>query len=64
MDEKEKDKADIDDFIDVQLDYLWVAFIVRDTSLIILLTVKVFLFGFEDVDRRDIVIEEDKVKEE
>ena len=63
MNEKEKDKADIDDFIDVQLNYLWVALIVRDTSLIISLTVKVFPFDFKNAGRRDIVTEKDKVTE-
>ena len=64
MNEKEKDKADINDFIDVQLNYLWVALIVRDTSLITSLTVKVFFFDFEDAGRRDIVTEKDEVTEE
>ena len=30
----------------------------------IFLIIKVFLFGFKDADRRDIVTEEDKVTEE
>ena len=64
MNEKEKDKVDINDFIDVQLNYLQIAFIVRNTSLMIFLTIKVFLFGFKDADRKDIVTEEDKVTEE
>ena len=61
MNEKKKDKTDIDNFIDVQLNYFWVAFIIRDTSLLILLTVKVFFFDFKNADRRDIVTEKDKV---
>ena len=64
IDEKEKDKTDINDFINAQLDYLQIASIVRDTSLMILLTVKIFLFDFKNADRRDIVTEKDKVIEE
>ena len=64
MNEKEEDKTDINNFINAQLNYLQIVFIVRDTSLIILLTVKVFFFGFKNAGRRDIVTEEDKVTEE
>ena len=64
MKEKEKDKTDINNFIDVQLNYLQIALIVRDTSLMILLTIKIFPFGFKNADRRDIVTEKDKVIEE
>ena len=63
MNEKEKDKADINDFINAQLNYLWIALIVRDTSLTTLLTIKIFPFGFENAGRRDIVTEKDKVIE-
>ena len=63
MNEKEKDKTDVNDFIDTQLNYLQIALIVRDTSLMILLIIKVFPFGFEDAGRRDIVTEKDKVIE-
>ena len=63
MDEKEKDKVNIDDFINAQLDYLWVAFIVKDTPLMIFLTIKVFSFDFENAGRRNIVTEKDKVIE-
>ena len=63
MDEKEKDKTDINDFINVQLNYLWIASIVRNTSLMILLIIKVFPFDFEDAGRMNIVTEEDEVTE-
>ena len=64
MNKEEKDKIDINDFINAQLNYLWVALIVRDTSLMTFLTVKVFSFDFEDAGRRDIVTEKDKVIKE
>jgi hypothetical protein len=52
MDEKEverEEEDDIDDFIDAELDFLCVALLVRETRLIVvLLTVKVFPFGFEE----------------
>ena len=64
MNKKEEDKADIDDFIDVQLNYLQIALIVRNTSLMTFLTVKIFLFNFKNAGRRDIVTEKDKVTEE
>ena len=64
MNEKEKDEINVDNFINVQLNYLWVAFIVRDTSLIIFLIIKVFPFDFKDTDRRNIIIEKDKITEE
>ena len=64
MNEKEEDKTDIDNFINAQLNYLQIALIVRNTSLMTLLTVKIFFFGFKDAGRRDIVIEKDKVTEE
>ena len=64
MNKKEEDKINIDDFIDAQLNYLWIAFIVRDTSLMTLLIIKVFSFGFKDAGRRNIVTEKDKVTEE
>ena len=64
MNEKKKDKADVNNFIDAQLNYFQIAFIVRDTSLIILLTVKIFPFDFENAGRRNIVTEKNKVIEE
>ena len=64
MNEEEKDKVDVNDFIDVQLNYFQVAFIVRDTSLMTFLIIKVFFFDFENAGRRDIVTEKDKVTEE
>ena len=64
MNEEEKDKINVDNFIDAQLNYLQIALIVRDTSLMTLLTVKIFFFGFKNADRRDIVTEKDEVIEE
>ena len=64
MNEKKKDKTDINDFINVQLNYLQIALIVRNTSLMISLTIKVFFFDFKNAGRRDIVTEKDKVTEE
>ena len=64
MNEKEKDEINVNDFIDVQLNYLQIAFIVRNTSLMIFLIIKVFFFGFKDADRRNIVTEKDEVTEE
>ena len=64
MNEKEENKTDINDFIDTQLNYLQIAFIVRDTSLMIFLIIKIFFFDFKDAGRRDIVTEKDKVTEE
>ena len=64
MNEKEKDKADINDFIDVQLNYLQIAFIVRNTSLMTFLIIKIFSFNFKNAGRKDIVTEKDKVIEE
>ena len=63
MNEKEKDETDINDFIDVQLNYLRIAFIVRNTSLMTLFIIKVFPFDFKNADRMNIVTEEDKVIE-
>ena len=64
MNKKEEDKINMNDFIDVQLNYLRVALIVRDTSLMIFLIVKVFLFDFEDAGRMNIMTEKDEVTEE
>ena len=64
MNKKEKDEADINDFINAQLNYLRVAFIVKNTSLMTLLIIKVFLFDFKNAGRMNIVTEEDKVTEE
>ena len=64
MNEKEKDKINVNNFIDVQLNYLRIAFIVRNTSLMTFLTVKIFFFGFKNAGRMNIVIEKDKVTEE
>ena len=63
INEKEKYKKDIDDFINVQLNYLWIASIVKNTSLMILLIIKVFLFDFKNADRENMMIEEDKITE-
>ena len=64
MNKKEKDETDVNNFINVQLNYLQIAFIVRNTSLMTFLIIKVFPFGFKNAGRRDIVIEKDKVIEE
>ena len=64
MNEKEEDKTNINNFINVQLNYLQITFIVKNTSLIILLTIKIFPFDFKNTGRRDIVTEKDKVIEE
>ena len=58
MNEKEEDKTDINNFIDAQLNYLQIAFIVRNTSLMTSLIIKIFFFDFKNADRRDIVTEE------
>ena len=63
MNKKEEDKTDVNNFINVQLNYLQIAFIVKNTSLMTLLIIKIFFFDFKNAGRRDIVIEKDKVIE-
>ena len=64
MNEEEKDEENINNFINVQLNYLQIAPIVRDTSLMIFLIIKVFSFDFKNTDRKNTVTEKDEVIEE